>query len=170
MKPDLPDLQLMELKRMHPLLPAVTAAEYGHRAAIGLEGQGHAPGAILRARLDDEKAAARLQWTSPPPGDREQLDRNRVVEDAAEAIALALVHTARGWVVRRRLQRGESADWLLGDSEARLVALEVSGIGTGENRHRLREKLDQVARATVASRRSACVVELSVPSATLATV
>jgi len=77
---------------------------------------------------------------------------------------------ARGWVVRRRLQRGESADWLLQDPEAHLIALEVSGIGDGEDPDRLRVKLGQVSLATVADRRGACVVELPLPRATVAMV
>lgn len=161
-------LDLMALKQMHPLLPALTAAEYGHRAGIGLERSGHAPGVELRARFDDERQKARLSWIPSPSKDAEQLDRNRITEDAAEAIALALVHGSRGWTVRRRLQRGEAADWLLHDGEARLVALEVSGIGHGTDPSRLSEKLGQVKAATVAQRRVACVVELPPPRATLA--
>jgi len=86
----------------------------------------------------------------------------------AEAVALALVHIALGWVVRRRLQRGESADWLLKDPLARLVALEVSGVDEHEDPHRLRKKLNQVRRATVARQKAACVVELLAPRAALA--
>lgn len=160
----------MELKQVHPLLPATTALEYGHRASIGLERQGHVPGVFLDARLDDEAREAILQWVSPSPGDAEQLDQHRITEDSAEAIALALVHGARRWVVRRRLQRGESADWLLHDAEARPVALEVSGIAEGEDPQRLGEKLKQVAKVTLTEQRAACVVELPVPRATVATV
>lgn len=153
---------------MHPLLPATTAAEYGHRAAVGLERHGHRPGVVLSTRLDRESRDGQLHWTSPPSGDEAQLDRHRITEDAAEAVALALVNVARGWVVRRRLQRGESADWLLHDPAARLVALEISGISAGDDPQRLDEKLQQVARATIAQLRAACVVELPAPLATLA--
>lgn len=157
----------MALKTMHPLLPLTTALEYAHRAGVGLERHGHKPGASLATRFDRESRDATLHWESPDPGDVELLDQNRVTEDAAEAIALALVHQARRWVVRRRLQRGESADWLLRDSDAQLVALEVSGVGTGEDPQRLRQKLAQVSRATIAQQRAACVVELPAPSATV---
>ena len=155
---------------MHPLLPAVAAAEYGHRAALGLERHGHEPGAILETILDRESGEAGLLWMRSATGDAEQLDQHRITEDAAEAIALALVHEAQGWVVRRRLQRGESADWLLHDPKARPVALEVSGIGEGEDPQRLRQKLEQVRGVTVAQHRAACVVEMPVPRATVATV
>ena len=163
-------LDLTELKRMHPLLPAATAAEYAHRAAVGLERHRHVSGVVLATRFDRDRRDATLHWTSPPRGDLEQLDQIRVTEDTAEAVALALVHTARGWVVRRRLQRGEFADWLLHDpTDARSIALEVSGLGNGDASRRLREKLDQAGRAIVASRGAACVVELRLPRATVAT-
>lgn len=160
-------LDLLELKRMHPLLPASTAAEYAYRAAIGLERHHHSSGVALATSLDGTFGDATLHWMSPAPGDENQLDRIRITEDTAEAIALALVHEGLGWIVRRRLQRGEHADWLLQDGEARHVALEVSGIGGGRDPRRLREKIIQVARARVAECRAACVVELSHPLATL---
>jgi hypothetical protein len=162
-------LDLMELKNMHPLLPASTAAEYGHRAAIGLARHRHETGIAMATLIERETGEASLHWLGPPAGDTEQLDWNRITEDAAEAVALTLVHVARGWVVRRRLQRGESGDWLLKDSEARLVALEVSGVDEGDLSDRLRVKLEQVRRATIAKQRVACVVGLSVPQAYLET-
>jgi hypothetical protein len=161
-------IDLMQLKLMHPLLPASTATEYAHRAAVGLEWKNHMPGVALATWIEDESPEASLHWVRSRAGDVEQLDRHRITEDAAEAVALALVHVARGWVVRRRLQRGEFADWLLHDPEARLVALEVSGVGDGEEAGRLRMKLEQVRRATIAERRAACVIELEAPRARLA--
>lgn len=161
-------LDLMQLKTMHPLLPASTAAEYGYRAAAGLERHDHEPGVDLATLIENAEHKASLHWTRSPAGGVEQLDRHRITEDAAEAVALALVHVALGWIVRRRLQRGESADWLLWDSKARLVALEVSGVDKGSDSERLRLKIEQARRATVANRRAACVVELSTPRATVA--
>ena len=72
-------------------------------------------------------------------------------------------------VVRRRLQRGESADWLLRDADNELVALEVSGTDGGDGGRRLRDKTLQARRALVASRHAACVVELAFPRAVLRT-
>lgn len=161
-------LDLMRLKSMHPLLPASTAAEYGYRAAVGLERHQHQPGVEMATLIDSEARRAALHWVRSAAVGVEQLDRHRVTEDAAEAVALALVHTARGWVARRRLQRGEAADWLLQDAHACLVALEVSGIDKGSDSERLRVKLEQVRRSTVAGQRAACVVELSTPRATVA--
>jgi hypothetical protein len=153
---------------MHPLLPALTAAEYGHRAAIGLERHRHASGVSLTTLIESARPLASLLWSVSAFGDVDQLDRHRITEDAAEGITLALVNIALGWVVKRRLQRGEFADWLLQDSEDRLVALEVSGIDEGDESGRLRSKLDQVRRATIANHRVACVVELATPRATVA--
>jgi hypothetical protein len=160
-------LDLMQLKSMHPLLPASTATEYAHRAAVGLERHDHKTGVTLVTLVENEARDASLHWDMAAFGAAEQHDRHRITEDAAEAVALALVHVARGWVVKRRLQRGESADWLLQDPEAGLVALEVSGIDEGDSSDRLRIKLEQVRRATVASYRAACVVELATPRATV---
>lgn len=161
-------LDLSLLKQMHPLLPAATALEYAHRAAIGLGRHRHEPGVVLSAALDGDLKQARLHWVPSPSHDAAQIDRQRVTEDAAEAIALALVHADRGWVVRRRLQRGEFADWLLVDPKRKHVALEVSGIDDGDDGRRLREKIEQVRQTTVAPCRAACVVELATPHATLA--
>lgn len=148
----------MQLRKMHPLLPALTAAEYVHRAALGLERHHHETGIAMLTWIEMVSRDASLHWDRSSSGDVEQLDRIRITEDAAEAIALALVHVVRGWVVRRRLQRGESADWLLRDPEARLVALEISGIDEGDLADRLRVKLAQVRRATFTDHRAACVI------------
>src|SRR5262245_14740298 len=150
----------MQLKAMHPLLPALTAAEYGHRAAVGLERHRHESGVSLQTRIESTASLASLHWITSVFSDIDQLDRHRITEDAAEGVTLALVSVALGWAVKRRLQRGESGDWLLQDPEARLIALEVSGIDEGDESDRLRDKLDQVRRATIADHRVACVVEL----------
>jgi hypothetical protein len=48
-------------------------------------------------------------------------------------VALALVYVSRSWMVLRRLQREEHADWLLRETTSRrLVALEVSGTDEGD--------------------------------------
>ena len=98
----------------------------------------------MPARLDEVDRDATLGWTVSSTGADEQLDRKRVTEDAAEAITLALVNVAFGWVIRRRLQQGESADWLLEDRGNNLVALEVSGLDAGDWAKRLREKTSQI--------------------------
>ena len=102
--------------------------------------------------LDLEPAAIRglLGWPGADLAKLEQHDHNRVTEDGAEAVALALAHRDRGWRVVRRLQREEHADWLLEETregERRVVALEVSGVDRGGISARLAEKLAQVSLA-----------------------
>src|SRR5438876_8851672 len=113
---------------MHPLLAKSTALEYAYRAAIGLGRHGHTPGVRLKLSPKGRVGHGTLHWVAVSAKLAAQLDFHRVTEDAAEAIALALVHVANGWVVRRRLQRGEFADWLLIDRDHNLVALDVSGV------------------------------------------
>lgn len=55
----------------------------------------------------------------------DQHDHNRITEDGAEAVALALAHRHRAWRIIRRMQRGGRADWLLEDAGGGTVALEV---------------------------------------------
>ena len=163
-------VDLDELQRMHPRLPKSTVAEYAHRAALGLGRHQHQPGVGMPSALDNRLHETTVHWSPSESSDAEQLDRHRVTEDAAEAIALALVHVARGWVVRRRLQRGEFADWLLEDSHSTLVALEISGTDEADGTRRLLEKMEQVRKSNVANSRAACVVVLAVPRTTLKTV
>ncbi len=158
------DLNLMRLRAMHPLLPQSTASEYAQRAAIGLGRHGHSPGVELKIPLDDQARQAWLHWVVTSPANGSQLDFHRVTEDTANAIALALVHVAHGWVVRRRLQRGEFADWLLVDQDQNLVAMEVSGVNTVDTAlRRCREKVQQVQKCRTPGRKAACVVELRPP-------
>lgn len=160
------DLALM--KRMHPQLPASTAADIVFRAGLAFQRRGHEPGVELAYADDLSPSSAELFWEVSDTAGSPQVDQLRVTEDGAEAVALALTHVARRWVVRRRLQRGESADWLLIDSDGHLVALEVSGIDGAPERRRLTQKLAQVAKADGRFQRSACVVAFGPPSAVLA--
>lgn len=158
------ELDLGRLKDMHPLLSLSTAREYAYRAAVGLERHGHRSGVTLSVLPDAKRQKATLQWPLAAGDGGAQLDFIRVTEDAAEAITLALVHVAKGWTVRRRLQRGESADWLLIDGDRTLVALEVSGVDTEDIRQRrLKEKAGQVGRCGLEAMKVASVVELRPP-------
>lgn len=161
-------LNLALLVEMHPLLPPARAADIAQCAAVGLRRHGHAPGAEMVTRLDEADHVATLGWMTAPGGTDLQLDHKRVTEDAAEAIALALVNVAFGWVIRRRLQQGESADWLLEGPSKRLIGLEVSGVDAGDSEPRLRAKLLQAERLTIDCQHVACVVELASPRAVAA--
>lgn len=161
-------LDVRQLKAMHPLLPAATAADRALCAAVGLGRHGHMPGIRMLASVDVDEHQAEVHWESAAMTDEQVLDRHRVTEDAAEAISLALVHAAHGWVVRRRLARGEAADWLLRDADNNLIALEVSGIDSGQIGTRLLQKRRQAGRALAAPSRHAAVVELATPRAVVA--
>jgi hypothetical protein len=162
------ELDLARLKEMHPRLPLSIASAFEHRAAIALRRRQHEPGVTLAVAIESTTGSALLRWRPVPAGDEEQLDRHRITEDGAEAVALALVHVAQGWVGLRRLQRGESADWLLKDRDDRRIALEVSGVDGPHDSQRLADKLEQVIRATFADVKSACVVAFLTPAASLA--
>src|SRR5690606_3816076 len=107
-------LDLETLRQLHPKLSVETASGYAHCAAIALQ-RHHTPGVSAAVNADAERSDATILWTVRPAEDAEQKDAKRVTEDGAEAVALALVKHAWGWTVSRRLQQGESADWLMID-------------------------------------------------------
>ncbi len=157
---------------MHPRLPATTAAEYAFRGSMALQRRHEGGNCDLDVTFYDgtPRSMAQLAWEAVSSEDLLQLDSIRITEDGAEAIALALVNVARGWRVRRRLQRGESADWLL-DGEPvdnSLVALEVSGIDGLPDLRRLAEKVQQVTKVTLCPYRCACVIAFAPPAASVA--
>ncbi len=162
------EIDLNDLREMHPLLPQITAMEYVHLAVLGLGGQAHSPGVEMSVVLDDRTEEGRLLWPESDPQEAMKLDAKHITEGAAEAVALGLVYTANRWQVRRRLQQGECGDWLLRDGNQRTVALEVSGVaGEDTSGVRLRQKIKQVARCPVPGVRAACVVELKLPRSNL---
>src|SRR4051812_9392374 len=114
---------------MHPLLPATTAAEYVHRSAIALQRRRHKPGVDMTLVIEEEaNRRAALDWEVTDLAAGLQLDRHRVTEDGAEAVTLVLVSVAQQWTIEKRLQRWQSADWLLTSPGGGRVALEISGI------------------------------------------
>jgi hypothetical protein len=160
-------LDLERLAEAHPLLPAPTAQDLAHKAALALQRR-HVPGVAAQVTVMAESHRPTLHWRNRDASDAQQLDQLRVTEDGAEAVALTLVNAMRGWVVLRRLQRGEHADWLLRDTMSRrLVALEVSGTDEGDGRARLAAKLSQVSETRAARIRAACVVGFLEPHAAL---
>ncbi len=160
-------VDLDQLKAIHPRLPRTTAQEYAHRAALALQRR-HAPGVEMPVASGEERVAATLIWSRRSDVGAEVLDEHRVTEDAAEAVALGVVHAAHGWVMLRRLQREEYGDWLLYDGARRAyVSLEVSGTDEGDANARMTIKLAQVAMASAAEVRAACVVRFLEPLAAL---
>jgi hypothetical protein len=165
------DVDLSRLLEMHPHLPPTTSADCAHKAAVGLARHGYLPGVSLEIVFDDLRQQGVLCWSAVPDAGDNRLDFHRVTEDAAEAIALALVHVAKGWTVRRRAQREEHADWLLVDPDRQSVALEVSGVNLVDaGQRRLREKVEQVRRhQNPQAIKVACIVELARPRSRLRT-
>lgn len=146
-----------------------SAEPLAFRAAMALQRR-HEPGVSLVAEGLGPPVRVALVWrkrTAVP----EHEDINRVTEEGAEAIALALVASTRKWRVGRRLQstRGERADWLLKDPTGAHVLLEVGGTDEGELSAGLARKRQQVESSPFASRcaLAACVVRFAEPRALL---
>lgn len=164
------EIDLNELREMHPQLPEDLVLMMTVRAALGLQRNGHRSPAPVALEIERASARGLLAWVDADLADLEQHDFNRVTEDGAEAIVLALVHRTRGWRVVRRMQREEHADWLLeqeGEGPRQMVALEVSGVNRGSIASRLTEKLAQVACSDDIDQRWAGVVGFEDPRAAL---
>lgn len=144
------EIELADLREMHPRLPQDLALVMIGRAALSLQRNGHAAPVEIRLDIDRTVTRGELAWPASDPGFLDQHDAKRLTEDGAEAISLALGHRARGWRVVRRMQQGESADWLLEESSGETVqriALEVSGVARGGIASRLTTKSKQVLRS-----------------------
>jgi hypothetical protein len=138
---------------------------YIHRAAVALQRR-HVPGVLLRVRREDE-ANHKLVWPVKPLRAADFLDFNRVTEDGAEAIALAVVQKLYGWTAKRRLQRTQFADWLLAqEGSVEEIAMEVTGTDEEDDAAALRKKVVQVRKCTVAPKRVACAVRFLEPRCT----
>jgi hypothetical protein len=158
------------LRVMHPRLPFDLALAMVGRAALALERNAHTPGVRLALDLERVLSSGLLSWPGADLNKIDQHDHNRITEDGAEAVALALGHRHRAWRVIRRMQREEHADWLLEDAQQgvrQIVALEISGVDRGSILARLSEKLAQVAKSTDVDQRWAGVVGFEEPTAAL---
>lgn len=95
-------------------------------------------------------------------------DFNRVTEEGAEALALALTGRRCGWKVKRRLQSrlSEGADWLIG-SGGQNVIVEVGGTDEGDLEMLYKRKVTQAQGASwpKGTARAACVVRFVEPKA-----
>lgn len=154
-------LVLQDLCSIHPALRAhpVDLFKYG---GLALQRAGHT--SPVRTGIDHNGAqsTAEIEWLSQGLTLLDVLDSHRITEDGAEAVALSYTNSKAGWVMKRRLQRGESADWLL-HSEAGWLVLEVSGMIAGDPLARLKEKKQQVARCSLPAERLAIVVAFDRP-------
>ena len=155
---------------MHARLPTDLALVMVGRAALALERNDHASGVRVSLDLERVVSSGMLSWPGADLSKIDQHDHNRITEDGAEAVALAVAHRHRAWRVIRRMQREEHADWLLEDAQEgkrQVVALEVSGVDRGSIVARLSEKLTQVAKSIDVDQRWAGVVGFEEPVATL---
>lgn len=152
-------------------LPQETVTPLAHRAAVALERRHrsgvHLTGSVQAEAIDDE-----VRWLARSPGVAAYEDLNRVTEEGAEGIALAVARLHRGWRVERRLQSrlAEGADWLMVDiSDNSEVLLEVGGTDEQDLESLFARKLDQARRSPFAdvSTPAACVVRFLEPSAKL---
>jgi len=161
------DIDLALLREMHRRLPPEVALAMVGRAALALERNGHSPGVGMRADVGRVVRRCVLSWPKADLSQVDQHDENRITEDGAEAVALAVAHRHRGWCVVRRMQREEHADWLLevrGKSHRRIIALEVSGVDRGSIAARLSQRLAQVAMSVDVDARWAGVVGFEEPT------
>jgi hypothetical protein len=164
------DIDLAELREMHPRLPTDLALMMVGRAALALERNAHPSGVRLSLDVEQVLSSGTIAWPGADLSKIDQHDHNRITEDGAEAVVLALAHRHRAWRVIRRMQREEHADWLLEDARQgvrQVVALEISGVDRGSIRARLSEKLAQVAKSTDVDQRWAGVVGFEEPAAAL---
>ena len=155
---------------MHSRLPSDLALVMVERAALALERNAHTASVRLSVNMERILSSGLLSWPGADLSKLDQHDDNRITEEGAEAVALAVAHKPRAWRVVRRMQREEHADWLLEDvreAGRRVIALEVSGVNRGGIAARLSEKLAQVAESTDVDQRWAGVVGFEAPIAAL---
>lgn len=154
-------LALQNLVLIHTALRGhpVDHSRYG---GLALQRAGHASPASADVNDDGAKANAEIEWTLESLILLDVLDANRITEEGAEAVALAYVNAKSGWIVKRRLQRGEYADWLM-TKPKEWLAMEVSGMMSGDTKTRLKQKKKQVARCSLPVDRVAVVVAIDTP-------
>lgn len=157
------ELTLIHLKlRGHP-------ADLARYAGLALQRSGHRSPTPAEISHNAQKSTDAIEWTNQDLAALNVIDTNRLTEDGAEGIALCYAHSIGGWIVKRRLERGESADWLL-QNGSRYLALEVSGLIKGDCARRLKEKKAQVARCGLPVERLAVVVAFDRPAILAGTV
>jgi hypothetical protein len=132
-------------------------------AGLALQRAGHVSPVNADIDHDGLVSMSEIEWLLQDASVLSFLDSKRVTEDGAEAVAISYVRAKGGWIAKRKLQQGESADWLL-QSKLGWLALEISGTASGDSFGRLREKKEQVARCTLPVEKLAVVVAFDGPS------
>jgi hypothetical protein len=131
---------------------------------LALQRAGHRTPVEADTNDDGVEGSAEIhwQWRDTNLVDDVLIDRNRLTEDGAEGIAITYLHAKSAWVVKRRIQQGEYADWLM-QREADFMAVEVSGTAEGNAFTRLKEKKQQIARCSLPAERIAIVIAFDKP-------
>jgi hypothetical protein len=158
---DMLNLALHELLNVHIKLRG-HPIDYPRSGGLALARAGHSSPVDAATEHDGLSGHARIEWQQHDLAIRGAVDEHRLTEDGAEAVALAYTHAVGRWLVKRRLRRGEYADWLL-QTDDQSLALEISGTTTEDGRGRLKEKREQVARCTLPASRMAVVVAFIQP-------
>ena len=154
-------LALHELLTIHAALRG-HPTDYPRIGALALEREGHTSPVRTETEHDGQRNETEIEWLAPDSTILGVIDPHRITEDGAEAVALSYAHGIGRWLVKRRLRRGEYADWLL-QAGGQSLALEVSGTTTSDARSRLQEKKEQVVRCTLPVTRMAVVVAFVKP-------
>ena len=155
-------LRLHDLYLNHPKLRG-HPTDYTKLGALALQRAGHISPVQTTVEHDGQKAATQIEWSRQDMTVLGNIDSRRLTEDGAEAVALAYVHLKAAWVVKRRLNQGERADWLLNNATGWL-AMEVSGTITDNPQGRLAEKKRQVSHCSLPAERLAVVVAFDSPT------
>lgn len=147
-----------------------SVAPLAHRAAVALERR-HRPGVHLTGTVRGATFDEEIRWRLRTPDAAAYEDINRVTEEGAEAISLALACSKSNWRIERRLQArlSEGADWLMIDPTGTTIVLEIGGTDEQDLEALLARKIKQ-ARSSLFSARgtpAACVVRFLEPSVKL---
>lgn len=158
-------IDLDDAEGICPGLPAESAKPLAYRAVIALQ-RHHEPGVELSGTVRETDVREVLAWHERPAAFAAMEDFNRVTEEGAEVLALALAARCCGWRVKRRLQSrlAQGADWLLESSGDKIV-LEVGGTDEGDLAALHDRKVRQSKAAPWPKRtlRAACVIRFSGP-------
>lgn len=155
-------LSASTLRERHPRLLPETANNLALKIAVALD-RHHASPIALRAEMFGERLEWEISWQPRTEDAQSMLDQKVVTQLGAEGLALLLMNEMMGWVVVRKLQEGEHADWLLRGKHDEFIGLEVAGTDHGDPRARLRRKLADVAEFELPGIRVACVVHFQGP-------
>jgi hypothetical protein len=158
-------IDLDDVATLCPGLRVETGEPLAFRAIIALQRR-HNDGVSLVGIVRGDAIRETLRWQKRPAALALFEDFNRVTEEGAEILALALAGQRCGWTVKRRLQssRREGADWLM-TSGTDAIILEVGGTDNDDLNARHGRKITQAQKASWPKRtvRAACVVSFVEP-------